>query len=292
MAHTLYLDALMAQTDWAVREIAFHGGTSLRLSWNSARYSEDLDFLLSKNVQGLDKVAAKVEAAMIEMAHRLDPNFNIEVRDKTKNIDRMSSYVVTVSHPNYVGKVKVKAEFWRTQPAYLDNYPTQLRTPHNPLGALDFLATATHAVPAATLETAYADKLVAFATRPYVKWRDLYDLWWIATQTDAALNADSVCAQFLHNITAYETQGQAHPAQALMQFLHHDREALIAQADPDLKNWLPASIWKRLNPQGVEEIVDYVWHALTHVAGLVASRTEGRQAPRFNLKSAPRKRPN
>ena len=50
MAHALYLEALMAQAGWSVGDIAFHGGTSLRLSWNSSRYSEDLDFLLSRKI--------------------------------------------------------------------------------------------------------------------------------------------------------------------------------------------------------------------------------------------------
>lgn len=35
--------------------------------------------------------------------------------------------------------------------------------------------------PGATLATAYADKLTAFATRPNLKWRDVFDLWWIGT---------------------------------------------------------------------------------------------------------------
>jgi len=74
-------------------------------------------------------------------------------------------------------------------------------------------------VPAATLETAYCDKLTALATRPYLKWRDLYDLWWIGTQTEARLDLSWVTRQFLHNVSAYRTIDGLSPAQALRKFL-------------------------------------------------------------------------
>ena len=44
LAHVSYLHALMNQSTWRVGQIAFHGGTSLHLSWHSPRHSEDLDF--------------------------------------------------------------------------------------------------------------------------------------------------------------------------------------------------------------------------------------------------------
>ena len=219
MAHALYLEALMSQADWGAGEIAFHGGTSLRLSWNSSRYSEDLDFLLSRDAGNLDKVSRKVAAAIGEMARRVDARFVISMQDKTRDESRMATYLITVSHPDYTGSARIKAEFWRTQPAYLGQYPTQLRTPQARAASPDSYALTAHPVPAATLETAYADKLVAFATRPYVKWRDLYDLWWIGTQTAAKLEMRSLCKQFLHNLGAYSTLQGLPPAQALALFL-------------------------------------------------------------------------
>lgn len=63
MIHALYLEALMSQTDWSLKDIAFQGGTSLRFSWKSIRFSEDLDFLLSKSVQGTWRRAQLAEHA-------------------------------------------------------------------------------------------------------------------------------------------------------------------------------------------------------------------------------------
>ena len=103
-------------------------------------------------------------------------------------------------------------------------------------------------MPAATLETAYCDKLTAFATRPYLKWRDIYDLWWIGTQTDAELEVSSIAGQFLHNVSAYQTIVNLSPAQALRRFLQNDPAELLRAlpsalalaglyADPD--GWHP-----------------------------------------------------
>lgn len=284
MAHALYLEALMSQSDWSVGEVAFHGGTSLRMSWASARYSEDLDFLLSREVKDLDRIARKVELSIGEMARRIDPNFVIEMKDKTKDQERMGVYMISVSHPGFIGKAKIKAEFWRTNPIYLDRYPTELRMPHVAGGSSDLVFLTSNPVPAATLETAYADKLVALATRPFLKWRDLYDLWWIGTQTPTELDMDSLCEQFLHNITAYTPLNDLPPEQALLLFLNKSKDEIIAFADPDIKNWLPAHLWARMQPDGVRQIVDYVYHTIVNVAAHIQDG-DRQQA---NLKSVPR----
>jgi len=290
MAHAFYLDALMAEADWTTGEIAFHGGTSLRLSWNSPRYSEDLDFLLSRTAQNLDEIMVRVEARIQSMARRLDADLVVSMTDKTKDAQRMPLFMITVSHPNYLGTVKVKAEFWRTDPAYLRKYPTQQRMPGSQLtapSALDVFALTSNPVPAASLETAYADKLVAFATRPHLKWRDIYDLWWIGTQTKAQLDMDNVVQQFLHNITAYTPLKSLPPAQALRLFLDKPKEEIIKAADPDLRNWLPENLWKRLNPNGVMEMVEYTFFALESVAAHVEGHDDEDDV---DLKAVPRPR--
>jgi predicted nucleotidyltransferase component of viral defense system len=265
-AHAQYLNALMSVVDWSAQQFAFHGGTSLHLSWSSARYSEDLDFLLSREVGNVDKVLAKVLAIMRERFRAMDAQFAIDIKDKSKDPERMLSFHITVSHAAYIGKAMVKAEFWRTDTAYLVNYPTQFRTPVAPDG---LVVRVMHPVPAATLETAYADKLTAFATRPYLKWRDVYDLWWIGTQSSAQVDVRGATQQFLHNIQAYTPVDGLTPSNALRKFLANDRQSIIAKANPDLKRWLPESLWNSLYPNGITQMVDYVFYALQAVADAV-----------------------
>jgi hypothetical protein len=124
-------------------------------------------------------------------------------------------------------------------------------------------------IPAATLETAYCDKLTALATRPYLKWRDLYDLWWIGTQTEAKLDISSVAGQFLHNVSAYRTVDGLAPSLALRKFLDHDPEEVLRKADPDLRRWLPQALWEKMHPRVTAEMVKYVRDSLQSVADVI-----------------------
>jgi len=272
LAHVLYLQALMSETNWTCKQIAFQGGTSLHLSWGSPRHSEDLDFLLSKEIQAeaIQAVSKRVALALKEQFTRIDPRFEVELRPKTKDASRMVVDQIVISHPGYIGNAMAKAEFWRVEDSYLADYPVALRTPRAPGRPDDLVGVISSPVPAATLATAYADKLTAFATRPNLKWRDVFDLWWIGTQAkgdDVDPASPAIIKQFLHNVTAYATRDDLPPADALRLFLQLDRNEVIAKADPDLRRWLPDKLWDQLHRMGgIEDMVDYVRMALATVA--------------------------
>jgi predicted nucleotidyltransferase component of viral defense system len=289
-AHAFYLDALMQESSIECKQIAFHGGTSLHLSWNSPRFSEDLDFLLAREARDISGISSRVLHRVREQFIRIDPRFNVDLRNKTKDPDRMLAYHLVVSHPEVIGNVMVKVEFWRVDPVYLAQYPTEFRTPV-PDG--DMVGHISNPVPAATLETAYCDKLTAFATRPHLKWRDIYDLWWIGTQSPSRLELGQIARQFLHNVSAYQTVDALPPAAALRKFLENDKELIMKSADPDLKRWLPEHLWKRLWPEGVRDMVDYVFMALDKVANEVERSEVTTEVERDEtvLKRMPAKRP-
>lgn len=265
-AQLKFLDAVMQCGAFKANELAFHGGTSLHLSWASPRFSEDLDFLVDKAAaQRLPAVIKAIERQMREMYVVEDPSMVLEIRNKTKDDSRLGNFHIVVSHPSVVGSVMVKAEFWMVDAHYLENYPTVFRTP---MLAGDVVAKVSSPIPAAELATAYADKLTAFATRPFLKWRDLYDLWWLGTQTRAVpdpAGAETV-KQFLHNLSGYKTPEGMTPGQALARFHTHDVDELAKQGEADLRRWLPARHWESLvAADGVRAIVRYVDQALKQV---------------------------
>jgi predicted nucleotidyltransferase component of viral defense system len=261
-----FLDALMAEPQLRYEQIAFHGGTSLHFSWHSPRHSEDLDFLVARSATDLGAIVLRAGRKVAETFRSEDPQFTVEVRDRTRHGEKMISYDVRVAHTAYVGKALVKVEFWRVSREYLVQYPVELRSPIRPG---EMVSRVSNPVPAATLEAAYCDKLTAFATRRYLKWRDIYDLWWIGTQTQARLELPSVSRQFLHNLSAYQTVGGLSPAQALRKFLENDPAALLAKADPDLRRWLPQSLWDKMHPRVTKEMIEYVRRTLRSVADAV-----------------------
>jgi predicted nucleotidyltransferase component of viral defense system len=265
-AQYYFLDALMADPGIQYEQIAFHGGTSLHFSWRSPRLSEDLDFLLARDAGDIRAIVERAGEKVAEAFRAEDPDFAIEVKDKTRHDEQMIAYALRVSHPDFIGKTLVKVEFWRVTSEYLAKYPVELRSPIQPG---EMVSRISNPVPAATLETTYCDKLTAFATRPYLKWRDIYDLWWIGTQTDAKLEVSSVARQFLHNVSAYQTIGDLPPAQALRKFLQNDSAELVKKADPDLKRWVPRALWEKMHPRVTTEMVRYTKHALQAVADAI-----------------------
>jgi hypothetical protein len=235
-----FLDALMADPQIQYEQIAFHGGTSLHFSWRSPRLSEDLDFLIARSTADLGAIVKRAGQKVAEAFRSEDPQFTNEIQDRTRHEGRMISY--------------------------LAQYPIELRSPIQPG---EMVSRISNPVPAATLETAYCDKLTAFATRPYLKWRDVYDLWWIGTQTEARLDLSSVTRQFLHNVSAYRTIDGLSPAQALRKFLENDPTEILKKADPDLRRWLPKALWDKMHPRVTAEMVEYVRGALGRVADAI-----------------------
>lgn len=199
----------------------------------------------------------------------MDPDFQIEMRDKTKDPARMIVQHLVVSHPKVIGQVMVKLEFWRVSPQYLSDYQVELRQARLP-GVADYFAGISPMVPSATKASAFADKLVAFATRPHLKWRDLYDLWWLGTQSHPPINLEDVAGQYLHHLQAYNTYAGLHPWDAMLHLMRrYSDDDLVSAADPDLKNWLPASVWDQLEGDGVRRIVQYVRRTLEEFSARV-----------------------
>lgn len=266
-AQVFVLDQLMKHSRWTHEQVAFHGGTSLRLSWQCPRYSEDLDFLLARNVQDIEDVFKKVTKGVNEQFVAMDPHFQVEIVNKTKDPDRMPVFHVKIAHEHVLGKVTVKVEFWKVDPGYLAQYPCTFKVPTHK----DMMSQITHGVPAASLHTVFCDKLTAFATRPYLKWRDVYDLWWVGTQTHQHLPLQNLVSQFQHNLSGYQLPEGLSASQSLRRWFSEDRafEVMVQQSDPDLKNWLPESLWQHLKRHGmIEEMVRYAQQTLEAMAQL------------------------
>ena len=269
LGHMVFIDALTSSAALLPKQFAFHGGTSLHLSWQSPRFSEDLDFLLAR---GLDKVMTsvlipRIEGRMRAILKARDPLFDVEISDRTKARSNLLNYRVTVSHAGYLGNAKVKAEFWQVDPDYLQGYETRFAFP---VKKGDVMSRVSQPLPAATLEAAYADKLTAFATRRHLKWRDVFDLWWIGSQV--TIDVPVMAERFLHHVKAFDTVEDLPPAAALRRFLDRDPGEIAMEADPDLKRWLPKELWNSIEGSGVSEMVAFVRSSIERIASEIEIR--------------------
>jgi predicted nucleotidyltransferase component of viral defense system len=249
----LVLDAVATQTGLSAKQMAFHGGTSLHLSWNSPRFSEDLDMLvLDMQAETVERCMKKIEARIRERLLLLDPAFQLAI--KAKPSERMLRYSLSLSKPEVYGSAMVKLEFWKVAQDYLAGYPTAFKAP---AASGDTIFRVEAPLPVATLETALADKMVAFATRPFLKWRDVFDVWWLKEQglRNQKLDQNRLKEQFLHNLSAYNTVQGLPPAQALRLIHEKSDDDLVKLAEIDLKRFLSEELWTLYYPDVVRQMV-------------------------------------
>lgn len=176
------LDQIAKKLRWSMGDAAFHGGTCISTAWNSPRWSEDIDFLLSSNLRdSLMKAVPKIASAVRLQMDLAYPGCVIEFQvtpgDETKT-DVIDVWHVKWQHPNRIGKVLVKAEFYATDPDLMTSYQSTLARPSGHGVSVSVV------LPVGDLVSLWADKVKAIATREGFKWRDAHDLGFVADSLD------------------------------------------------------------------------------------------------------------
>lgn len=158
--------------------ISFLGGTCLRFAHNIDRFSEDLDFDLIK------KEGFKIEGLTQDIKGRLElQGFDVDARAKTnekihtiyfrfKNVLREFGLN---AHRDEKVLVKFEIDYnpfknIQTETKFSDSFNERFPMHVN------------------TLETLFAQKIVAIIFRPYQKGRDFYDLVWFLSQKNIEPN--------------------------------------------------------------------------------------------------------
>lgn len=174
--HVVVLEEAFRAGGWKEGEAILHGGSSLRLGYGSSRGSEDLDFIVSDEVDRIDKIMSAVH-------RRLDTHFAAKMQGALISLkppsdlgDRLSKWDIKWTHPNRRGKVLVKAEFWKTPRDVMAEYSSKtVRMVDTDKGIR-----ITTPVTIAEMQSIWGDKVVAIGGRPSLKWRDAYDLAFVA----------------------------------------------------------------------------------------------------------------
>lgn len=246
------LDGISRARRWAKAELAFQGGTSLHLAYGSPRASEDLDFIVASD-RGLDAIMqAALAHAKSYVRQAVGPDAELELKaraaDPETGADR-NPRVFTVSFRalEFLESVKIRVEFWVAEPVAAAGYESELRTARlsqearmrRPIE----LAISHAIIPTALLSGIFADKIHAIAGRDYLKYRDVFDLWWIEQQ-NAALEGDALRAA-LRNRRALYPKGPAVDADWAGRLRTRADEMLrpanLSAFSKDLRRWLALS---------------------------------------------------
>ena len=230
---TATLAALIDSRRWEPGDLAFQGGTSLHLAYGSARFSEDLDFMVCGGLS-LKNLSREVQKRL-RLPSDIASDLSVSVTP-IKDVRNPHSFYVTLSGRQVIGSAKVKIELWQTPATALHALTLKISTIASSSGQTF--------VPTLTLPEIFADKVYALGARARIKPRDVYDLWWLCEQGVASPTPDMLHTRLRiypasSGLVSDTAQVWIHSALARMAELQALGEAeRVAQ---DLKRWLPSS---------------------------------------------------
>jgi predicted nucleotidyltransferase component of viral defense system len=200
----IHLHLLSAMSDGGIlRHAVFQGGTALRLCYNGERYSEDLDFVCGRSGSYFGDVEFKelIEAALETTKKTLSRDFGIasdlislkkpEHPDLVKQapvIVATWQIIVPVDATPRAPKSRIKIEFANV-PAY-ETKPVPVRATPGLVQVQDIILNAE------TPNEILADKAVALTAREAMKYRDVWDVWYLQNKLGASVDREVVHKKF------------------------------------------------------------------------------------------------
>ena len=198
--------------------ISFLGGTCLRFIHKIERFSEDLDFDLIKDGLDYDELAVFIRKKLKELGFVSD----VTVK-KTENIIIINvkfSQVMKEMALSSLDDQKLKIKF-EIDPTPYENIRYETKQIFAYGKSFNIISN--------TLETLFAQKILAIVSRPYQKGRDFYDLVWFLSQKNIEPNYEI----FKEKGIAIKNRGE------LIEFLEKQAEKSdLAQAAKDVERFL------------------------------------------------------
>ena len=276
------LAGLMSARRWGQDEIKFQGGTSLHLVYGSPRFSEDLDFVLATD-KGLERLLQDAATHVQAEFRGAYPGIQVSLKMRGANQDagdvkNPRVFNLTLASPEWYKSIKIKVEFWMAEADVVRDYQSAIRTaalmPGR--GPVD-VRVSPALVGTAEIREILVDKLHALAARDYLKWRDVFDLWWLNTSQglDAQTGAKELCDRFEYHARMYP------PPPAMVSVIlnlelavKYIRETLespegLDAAVKDMQRWLlPSSALRDQIPEILKAGVMYVENIVAEVCKL------------------------
>ncbi len=159
------------ESPWG-RYLIFKGGTALRLTYSSPRFSEDLDFSLTKDV-----LKGKFSSLVKKI---ITPFSDLSLTDlEEKHYTYLAEIKVT---PNYLPyPFRIKVEISKRE---IKHYQWELRLLSSPATVVQVMGQV------ATLKQIYKDKLACLKGR--TKPKDLFDLWYVCQKLNISYTPQKI----------------------------------------------------------------------------------------------------
>jgi predicted nucleotidyltransferase component of viral defense system len=200
----IHLHLLSALSEAGVlRHAVFQGGNALRLCYGGERYSEDLDFVCGKAGSYIDKIEFEklVGSALATTKKTLHREFDINPDEillkpppfpmaiKSDSAEVAAWQIsVPIASLRHLPKTRVKIEFANV-PSY-DSGPNMAKAVPGLVQMEDVILTAESA------NEILADKAVALTARQALKYRDVWDVWYLTNKLNSQIERAMVANKF------------------------------------------------------------------------------------------------
>jgi predicted nucleotidyltransferase component of viral defense system len=186
-----------------LRHVVFQGGTALRLCYGGERYSEDLDFVCGKSGSYIDKIEFEklVGSALETTKKTLHREFDInsdEILLKQpaspmaikSDVAKVTAWQISVpiASLRHLPKSRIKIEFANV-PSY-DSGPNVANAIQGLVQMPDVILTVE------STNEILADKAVALTARQALKYRDVWDVWYLTNKLNAQVERSMVSNKF------------------------------------------------------------------------------------------------
>ncbi len=173
----LHHDILRTMSEAGLLEkLTFMGGTCLRMCYGAKRLSEDLDFTGGEN---FNRESLSQMAQILIHTIKTKYDFNVKVKEPVRESGNVDTWTLQVQTRE--GCKDLPAQRINIDICAIKSYQKQPMLLLNPYDV--DMGTGGLFLQAQTLEEIFADKLLAFALRPNrIKYRDLWDIFWLHTQ--------------------------------------------------------------------------------------------------------------
>lgn len=159
------------------RHISFLGGTCLRFAYQMERFSEDLDFDLIEGGLDYDELAGFIGKKLRELGFSVETT--VKRTENIFNINVKFSGVMKEMGLSDMDNQKLKIKF-EVDPKPLRSIKYSSRQIFSYGKSFNVIAN--------SMETLFAQKILAIVFRPYQKGRDFYDLVWFLAQKNIEPN--------------------------------------------------------------------------------------------------------
>jgi predicted nucleotidyltransferase component of viral defense system len=254
LLHTLY-------SQRGSDQLIFQGGTALRWVYGGQRASEDLDFVSAMSPHELRKL---LNHALPQTRHLALSQFSMgDLEEKPRHTSPGCFRTFILFSPNIQReKINVRIEVEEIQSHRL---PAQRRIPmmdcpqvfHVMKEGVLTLPFSSSILVVETPEEILGDKLRALYERPYLKGRDLYDLWFLHSMLGVQTHLEELDRKLKSYVRPFRVARRATFFQQ-----KESKKELLEALKTDLRRFLPSSVYKVLETstfapifQSMEEIL-------------------------------------